>query len=1034
MVQANKNVSEGKPAKEAKGPSTNGNRTKKSKAQANGSTGAIERVASALAHGDLRIEVLSNLDTRSDKHEGRTLTELSSLARSMRRTVGHLRNAANSIEEIAEGVLKGATVLSSSISEEAASVDATVSSIEEISASTRSVAEAVSALSNLAQTTSTSSLEMAASIDMVSANVDALTAFVEDTASAIEQMAASVRNVASSTESLAAATDETETSMRAIDESTQRVGLAVSETAVLAEEVQSSAEQGSSIVVETAESMRATRRGIEEAAETIAALGERSERIGAITRVIEEIADRTNLLALNARILAAQAGQQGRGFAVVAEEIKELSERTARSTQEIDELIKSVRESVTAAISQSSNNRQLADEGVRLAESAANSLNEISQKTASATAAIRQIAEAAATQSLESHQVTELTAHVRHRAQEIERATSEQARTSQQIGERAVRMAELTEHVRRAMQEQATASKHIAQAMEKLTDVVDQISNAIREQYGGAEDVLRAMSVIRDAVTKSQSSIIQINHTVGLLDHEVISLRESVKYFQLSEPLRGGTLHLGFPVAPGSESYDSHFLGDITSIVLEGLVTAGEVGDVKPALAESWEISADGRTYTFALRNNALFHNGRTMKGEDVIYSIKRSLRTPPDAWVFKSLRGADGYISGESEDLPGARIRDDYTVELELAEPLAFFLQMLCVRAASIVPREEIEVDGGVRFAEFPIGTGPFQIEEVNKNTGRIELNRFPEYWNQERPYIDKLIYEFNPDSSNLYERLKAGQLSLVCESTEQNINKLASDSQWHSCIVAAPQLHTHFLAFDCDQPPFNDPRIRRAVGHVLDKNVLVRDYYGESAGVASGPIPPGLIGFDSNFKGLEYDPENALRLMSEAGYARGFRLKLWRSTEEQNISPGAGEYICEQLAKIGIKCDITVADQTEVLSAARDGRAQLSEQSWYGEYADPDFFTYTLFHSSNARSKVGRIPAVEEIDWLSLRARTLFNRVERSWIYRKLQQKIAEEVLCVFLTHRRAAIIHGTDVEGLQVHMNNPIIRPQEIWLARS
>ncbi len=141
--------------------------------------------------------------------------------------------------------------------------------------------------------------------------------------------------------------------MRAIDDSTQRVGLTVSETAVLAEEVRQSAAQGSSVVVETSESMRAMRRGIEEAGQTIAALGERSERIGAVTRVIDEIADRTNLLALNARILAAQAGPHGRGFAVVAEEIKELSERTARSTEEIEELIKDVRESVAVAAGQS---------------------------------------------------------------------------------------------------------------------------------------------------------------------------------------------------------------------------------------------------------------------------------------------------------------------------------------------------------------------------------------------------------------------------------------------------------------------------------------------------------------------------------------------------------------------------------------------------------------------------------------------------------------------------------------------------------
>lgn len=506
-----------------------------------GSTGAVERAASLLAGGDLSGDFLKGLEGKDlSTGERRALTELSALALSMRRAVSRLQRAADSIEGVSDRVLEGGRVLALAVKDEAASVDATVASITEISGSARSVASAVSALAYLAQSTSTSALEMAASIDEVSTNADALTAFVEESAASIEGMAASVKHVAAATESLAQASDETERSMRAIDESTQRVGLAVSETSVLADEVQLSAEQGASVVHETAESMRATRRGIEEAAETVAALGARSERIGVISRVIDEIADRTNLLALNARILAAQAGQQGRGFAVVAEEIKELSERTARSTEEIDELIKGVRESVARAIAQSSGNRQLADEGVRLSESAASSLREISQKTNLAARVIRQIAEAAAVQSQESSRVTERTAEVRRRAQEIERATSEQAQAAAEVGRRAIRMSHLTGQVRRAMREQAEASKHIAHAMEQLTGVVGQIAGAVGEQHRGAEDVLRAVEVMREAVARNQASVVQINSAAVLLDDEAASLREIVKPIQLPPRATGG--------------------------------------------------------------------------------------------------------------------------------------------------------------------------------------------------------------------------------------------------------------------------------------------------------------------------------------------------------------------------------------------------------------------------------------------------------------------------------------------------------------
>lgn len=1019
-------------------PRRKSGRAQKEAAGENGlAQGAIERAASALAAGDLATNVFTLVDkSQMSASEQRALRELSAMARNMRRTVGRLQRAADSMEASASRVLEGGHALAQSVASEAASVDATVSSISEISASARAVAEAVSSLSNLAQTTSTSSLEMAASIDEVSANADTLTAFVEETALSIEEMAASVRNVAASTESLATVTDETERSMRAIDESTQRVGLAVGETAVLAEEVQFSSEQGSRIVLETAESMRATRRGIEEAAETIAALGERSDRIGAITRVIDEIAERTNLLALNARILAAQAGQQGRGFAVVAEEIKELSERTARSTDEIDELIKGVRESAAAALAQASGNRQLADNGVTLAERAAVSLNDISRKTSLSASAIRQIAEASASQSLESHQVAELMGQVRRSAQEIERATAEQAQTSRQIGERAVHMAELTEQVRRAMQEQAVASKHIALAMEQLTEVVEQIGGAVGEQHHGTQEVLRAIEVIRDAVTRNQASIVQINYTVGLLDHEASSLRDSVSHFQLPAPRRGGHLHYGVPASlPTLDVLEASTISraDLLSVIFESLVGTGAGAEVEPVLAESWDISSDGRTYTFHLRRGVRFHNDRLVVADDVIYSIRRVLReSKTGSWVFMSLVGAEAFARGAAKELPGARARDERTVELELTEPLAFFLPTLCTRFAAVVPREEIEGDGGARFIEHPVGTGPFRLAKCDRKAGRVELARFENYWKDAEPYADAVTVEYSENGEQLFERLRRGHLAFLREGSAARIARIASDPKWRSCIVAATQLHTQCLIFDAAQAPFNDVRVRRAVAYAIDKERLIEEAYAGMAVAAAGPIPPGLMGYDADYHGLEYDPDHARRLMSEAGYGRGLKLQLWRSFPEQSASELAGEILCEQLGAIGIKCEIHVTDTGDLMAAAHDGRAPLAELSWYADYADPDNFTYVLFNSANRQGGIGRTAQVAEIDQLSARARTLINRAERAQLYTKLQQLIAEHALCAFVTHRRAAVIHRSDVEGLRVHLVSPVVRPQEIWLA--
>lgn len=992
----------------------------------------LEKIVAALAGGDLTIDASSvNEDSFSGARH-----ELNSLARNMRRTIGSLQRAADQIETISESVLEGGRVLALGVADEAASVDATVSSIAEITASAGAVAEAVGALSNLAQTTSTSSLEMAASIDEVSTNADTLAAFVEETASAIEEMAASVASVAQSSKSLTKATDEAERSMRSIDDSTQQVGAAVTETAVLAEEMQRSAEEGARVVHETAASVRATQLGIEQAAETVVALGRNSERIGQITKVIDGIAERTNLLALNARILAAQAGQQGRGFAVVAEEIKELSERTARSTEEIEELIASVRDSVRAAEAQAVSNRQLSDEGVRLAEQAANSLHEISRKSEQSAKSVRQIADAATVQALESHQVTELVAQVRTRSEEIERATGEQARTAQEVGERAVHMSELTGQVRRAMQEQAEASKHIAEAMEQLTDVVQQIGGATGEQHRGAEEVLRAAEVIREAVKRNQASIVRINYTTGLLDYEATSLRDSVKTFRLPVPERGGEIVYAeaarFPTLDYLEN-TTVVGGNVLSQVLECLVDTGEGAEVVPSLAESWEIASDGRSYVFNLRPDVRFHNGREITASDVIYSIRRTLRESYNgAWVYANLVGAREFASGESEDLAGARVIDAHTVELELVEPLALFLHILCLRYAAIVPREEIETDGGARFRRMPVGTGAFRLLKTDEAKATVELERFAGYWKRDEPRVERVSIKFNEDGDQLANEMHEGKLSFLNESSAQRVRRFTEDAAWRSCVVFAPQLHTQFLFFNSEQPPFADVRVRRAVVHAIDRERLVREGYGEIAVPATGPIPPMLIGHDASYRGLEYDPAHARKLLAEAGHANGFKINLWRSHTEQRASAKAGEIICEQLAAIGIECEINVVDVVELVKAARDGRAQIGDISWHADYADADNFTYALFHSATRR--YGCTATSPDIDRLSVLARRTINHAERARLYTELHHLIAEEAVCAFLTHRRIAVIHRPEVEGLRTHLVAPNVRPQDLWLKKS
>ena len=295
-----------------------------------GSNQQVFDTLASIARGDLNFRINGNADRTGDERQ--LLFNLDGLVRRLRYIVGRLQRAADSIDTVIGEVLRGTQALSAGVIDEAKSVEETSKSISEINASMHSIGHSLQTLSHLSQSTSTSIMEMATSINHVSQNADELAHFVEETASAIEQMAISVRKVADSTEALAESAEKTARSMEAIDNSTRSIGESVNETTVLAEEVALSADAGNQLVGETAASMSKIKEAIDAATETITRLGKKSEKIGEVTHVIDEIADRTHLLALNAAILAAQAGPQGRGFRIVADEIKELSERTASFT------------------------------------------------------------------------------------------------------------------------------------------------------------------------------------------------------------------------------------------------------------------------------------------------------------------------------------------------------------------------------------------------------------------------------------------------------------------------------------------------------------------------------------------------------------------------------------------------------------------------------------------------------------------------------------------------------------------------------
>ncbi|MDC0709890.1 methyl-accepting chemotaxis protein [Stigmatella sp. ncwal1] len=490
---------------------------------------AMMSMARRLAESDLtgRVEV------GAVDELGKLAEALNRIALSWRETLGRVRGVSESLAGVIEQISRTGTTVSSGASTVQSRVEETSTSMVEMLASLRGIAENVEVLYQSAEQSSSSIMEMAATNDEVAENVQSMTASVEETTSAIEEMSFSIREVATNISGLSASTEETSVSIKRMDSSIGQVETNANETARLSEQVSEDAQSG-------VESLQKTLSGIDRIKETsrtaagvIESLGRRILEIGNILNVIDDVAEQTNLLALNAAIIAAQAGEHGKGFAVVAEEIKDLAERTGASTKEIAELIRSIQEESRNAVSVMNQGVKNVEEGVLLGRDAEGALWKINDSAQKATQMVKAIARATVEQARGSRQVTTAIQRISETVQMISKASNEQAKGSEQIIKSAERMKVITAHVQRSSQEQTQGSKQITRSIESINEMVTHLNRAQKEQTKGSEQVLKAVDTIKTVSEHQTRSVRQLEEAIDHLQKQAEVLRGEVRRFRV---------------------------------------------------------------------------------------------------------------------------------------------------------------------------------------------------------------------------------------------------------------------------------------------------------------------------------------------------------------------------------------------------------------------------------------------------------------------------------------------------------------------
>ena len=433
-------------------------------------------------------------------------------------------------------------------------------------------------------------------------------------------------------------------------------------------------------------------------------------------------------------------------------------------------------------------------------------------------------------------------------------------------------------------------------------------------------------------------------------------------------------------------------VGDKRTIDGEGNVTY--TGEFYPLLAENWEKSADGMTWTFKLKKGIKFHDDTIFNAKAVKYSLERAM-------IMKG--GPEWYLTQCLEPEKSIEVVDDFTVRFHLTKPLAAFLPVLSETVSAIVSPTAVEAHGGVEpgkvnewMANHAVGTGPFKLNKRTPSESVI-LEANEEYWGH-KPKIKTLIFRVIKEASNLVMLLKSGEIDMVMRGlTYKNYADLEK-SPGIKLYKREDWAEVRFSPCSFKQHPLENKKVRQALNYAVDKKKLVEKICYGYASVLNSPVPPGMWSHDDSLWPYNSNPEKAKLLLKDAGFPEGFAIEMGypeADAERREVAL----IVQANLQDIGVKVKLSGYSWPTYLDKYWSGALPLLMAKW-APLPDPDFLLTSQFHTKN-QGKGGNVCFYSnpKVDELLDEAKVEVDQSKRKQIYVEIQKLILEDAPWVFL-----------------------------------
>ncbi|NLI12472.1 MAG: peptide ABC transporter substrate-binding protein [Peptococcaceae bacterium] len=387
--------------------------------------------------------------------------------------------------------------------------------------------------------------------------------------------------------------------------------------------------------------------------------------------------------------------------------------------------------------------------------------------------------------------------------------------------------------------------------------------------------------------------------------------------------------------------------GTIILQLFDGLTRYDENQEIKPAIAESWQISTDGLIYTFKLRD-AKWGNGEPIKAQDFVFSWLRVLapETASEyAYQLFYVKGAEDYNSGKGkkEDVAIKAI-DDKTLQVTLEKPTPQFLGLTAFY--TLFPVYEKSVQDNDNWFTDPakyIGNGPFKMVSWEHNQ-KIVLEKNPNYWDAAKVRLNKLEIYLIDSVDTGFNMFKTGQLDFQEEVPVQEITAMRESKE----LQIAPDTSIYFYRFNVTRKPFDDVRVRKALAMAIDRkqltdNVLMAGEKPAFAFVPFGFKDEGGKDFRQTSGNLfEENLTEAKKLLAEAGYpeGKGFpKAAILFNTSENHMK--IAEAIQQMWKKnLGIEVSLESTEWQVYMDREESGDYDIARAAWTPDYLDPMSF----------------------------------------------------------------------------------------------